>query len=76
LRTKDEAILELKRKTENLQAEIESYQNKIIELGQKIEANQDQFARTVRALRLALTNLEVSEGTATSITLTPIKKAD
>ena len=76
LRAKDETILDLKRKTENLQAELESYQNKVIELGQKIDANQDQFARTVRALRLALTNLEVNEGTSTSITLTPIKKAD
>jgi len=76
LRAKDETILELKRKTENLQGEIEGYQNKIIELNQRIEGNQDQFARTVRALRLALTNLEVNESTSTSITLTPMKKAD
>ncbi len=76
LRAKDETILELKRKTENLQAEIETYLNKVLELNQKIESNQDQFARTVRALRLALTNLEVNEGTSTSITLTPMKKAD
>ncbi|MGZ5278589.1 MAG: hypothetical protein ACXWC9_01520 [Pseudobdellovibrionaceae bacterium] len=76
LRAKDETILELKRKTENLQGELEGYQNKIIELNQRIEGNQDQFARTVRALRLALTNLEVNEGTSTSITLTPMKKAD
>jgi DNA repair exonuclease SbcCD ATPase subunit len=76
LRAKDETILELKRKTENLQAEIETYLNKVLELNQKIESNQDQFARTVRALRLALTNLEVNEGTGTSITLTPMKKAD
>jgi hypothetical protein len=76
LRAKDETILELKRKTENLQGEIEGYQNKIIDLGKKIETNQEQFARTVRALRLALTNLEVNEGTNSSITLTPLKKAD
>ena len=76
LRAKDETILELKRKTENLQAEIEGYQNKVIELGQKIDSNQEQFARTVRALRLALTNLEVNESTSSSITLTPLKKVD
>lgn len=76
LKAKDESILELKRKTETLESEVESYQNKIIELGQKIESNQEQFARTVRALRLALTNLEVSDGTSPSITLAPLKKAE
>lgn len=76
LRAKDDTILELKRKTENLEGEIEGYQNKIIELGQKLELNQEQFARTVRALRLALTNLEVSDGTSPSITLAPLKKAE
>lgn len=76
LRSKDETILELKRKVDNLENEIENYQNRVIELGQQIEANQEQFARTVRALRLALTNLEVSDGTATSITLAPLKKAE
>jgi DNA-binding XRE family transcriptional regulator len=76
LRSKDENILELKRRTETLESEIENYQNKIIELGQKLELNQDQFARTVRALRLALTNLEVSDGTNPSITIAPLKKAE
>ena len=45
------------------------------ELNQKIEANQEQFARTVRALRIALTNLEVNENTS-SITIAPFKKAE
>ncbi len=76
LRAKDDNILELKRKTESLESEVENYQNKIIELSQKIELNQEQFARTVRALRLALTNLEVSDGTSASITLAPLKKAE
>jgi DNA repair exonuclease SbcCD ATPase subunit len=76
LRAKDEAFLELKRQNENLESEIERYQNRVIELGQKIELNQEQFARTVRALRLALTNLEVSDGTSSSITLAPLKKAE
>lgn len=76
LRAKDENILDLKRRTESLEGEIETYQNKIIELGQKLEFNQEQFARTVRALRLALTNLEVSDGTSPSITIAPLKKAE
>lgn len=76
LRAKDETILELKRKTDSLENEIENYQNKIIELGQRLEGNQDQFARTVRALRIALTNLEVNDSTSPSITLAPLKKAE
>lgn len=75
VRSKDETILELKRRSETMDGEIQSYQNKVIELNQKIEANQEQFSRTVRALRIALTNLEVNENTS-SITLAPLKKAD
>lgn len=74
IRTKDETILELKRRSDSLEGDIESFQHKIIELNQKIEGNQDQFSRTVRALRIALTNLEVNENTS-SITLAPLKKA-
>lgn len=72
LKSKDETILELKRRIDSLQGDLESYQNKVSDLTQKIEANQAQFGRTVRALRIALTNLEVSEG----MTGTPIKKAE
>ena len=75
LKSKDETILDLKRKTDSMDIEIESYQNRINELNQKIEANQEQFARTVRALRIALTNLEVNENTS-SITIAPFKKAE
>jgi hypothetical protein len=45
-----------------------------VELQAKLESNNDQFARTVRALRLALSNLESTE--ESSITLAPIKKAE
>ncbi len=72
LKSKDETILELKRRVDSLQGDLESYQNKVSDLNQKIEANQAQFGRTVRALRIALTNLEVSEG----MMGTPIKKAE
>lgn len=75
LKSKDETILDLKRKNDTLVVEIESYQNKIIELNQRIESNQEQFGRTVRALRIALTNLEVNENTS-SITIAPLKKAE
>ena len=46
------------------------------EMGQQLEGNQEQFARTVRALRIALTNLEVSDSTNPSITIAPLKKAE
>ncbi len=75
MRSKDESILELKRRCEIYETEIQSFQNKVLELNRKIEANQDQFGRTVRALRIALTNLEVNENTS-SITLAPMKKAE
>lgn len=76
VRAKDETILDLKRKVEHFETEIESYKGKIVELNEQLEANQEQFSRTVRALRLALTNLEVSEGTGNSITLAPLKKVE
>lgn len=75
IRSKDETILELKRKLDLMTVEVENYQNKILELNQKLDSNQEQFSRTVRALRIALTNLEVSENTS-SITLAPLKKAE
>ncbi|PIS10429.1 MAG: hypothetical protein COT73_09315 [Bdellovibrio sp. CG10_big_fil_rev_8_21_14_0_10_47_8] len=75
LRSKDETILDLKRKTDSLTNEIETYQGRLIELNQEIESNQEQFRRTVRALRIALTNLEVNENTS-SITIAPLKKAE
>lgn len=75
LKAKDETILEAKRKVDQLYSEIEMYKQKCIELNNRIETNNEQFSRTVRALRLALTNLEANEG-ATSINLTPLKKAE
>ena len=77
VRTKDESILELKRKIDNLESELETYRNKIVELHGRIESNQEQFGRTVRALRLALTNLESSdEETNINIPISAYKKAD
>lgn len=59
--SKDEIILDLKRQVDQLNHELGNYRKKAAEMNQTIEANQEQFRRTVRALRLALTNLEVNE---------------
>jgi len=71
LRAKDENILELKRKIDHLQSELDNYRGKVLEINKTIDANQEQFKRTVRALRLALSNLEVKEEN-----VVPLKKAD
>ncbi|WP_374029705.1 hypothetical protein [Bdellovibrio bacteriovorus] len=71
VRSKDEYILEQKRKIDQLSQELDNYRKKCLELNKTIEANQDQFKRTERALRLALTNLEAKEEN-----LVPLKKAE
>lgn len=71
VRSKDEYILDLKRKIDQLQSELDNYRSKVIELNKTLESNQDQFKRTVRALRLALTNLESKDEN-----LVPLKKAE
>jgi predicted nucleic acid-binding Zn-ribbon protein len=75
LRSKDDAMLDLKRKMDNLNYELQGYRQRVTDLNQRIEGNTEQFARTVRALRLALTNLEVSDSSG-SMTITPLKKAE
>lgn len=71
IRAKDENILELKRKVDQLQSEIDNYREKCLELNKTIESHQDQFKRTVRALRLALANLETKDENVVAL-----KKAD
>lgn len=71
LRSKDEYILDLKRKIDQLQSELDNYRSKVLELNKTLDSNQEQFKRTVRALRLALTNLEHKEGEPF-----PLKKAE
>ncbi|WP_373998966.1 hypothetical protein [Bdellovibrio bacteriovorus] len=71
VRSKDEYILEQKRKIDQLSQELDNYRKKCLELNKTIEANQDQVKRTERALRLALTNLEAKEESAI-----PLKKAE
>lgn len=70
VKTKDETILELKRQIDRLEAELDNYKRKTIELGDAVDGNQDQMRRTVRALRIALNHLESSEDSS------PLKKAE
>ncbi|WP_413558551.1 hypothetical protein [Bdellovibrio sp. HCB209] len=72
VRSKDEYILDQKRKIDQLSQELDNYRNKCLELNKTIEGNQDQFKRTERALRLALSNLEVKEEGGP----VPLKKAE
>ena len=61
MKSKDEQILDLKRKLDQVQLEVESYRQKCVDLNKVIETNQDSFKRTTRALRLAMANLELQE---------------
>lgn len=61
VRTKDEQILDLRRKLDQAQLEVESYRQKCVELNKVIDTNQESFKRTTRALRLAMANLELQE---------------
>jgi chromosome segregation ATPase len=77
LKAKDDTILDLKRKQDQIYTELDAYRHKCLDLNRKIELNNDQFSRTVRALRLALTNLEANENQNTStMTVTALKKAE
>lgn len=71
IRAKDENILELKRKIDQLQSEIDNYREKFLELNRTLGSQQEQFKRTVRALRLALANLEAKDEN-----IVPLKKAE
>ncbi|AGH94902.1 hypothetical protein [Pseudobdellovibrio exovorus] len=61
VKNKDEQILDLRRKMDVLQMEVESYRQKCVELNKAIESSQESFKRTTRALRLAMANLELQE---------------
>lgn len=71
IRAKDENILDLKKKIDHLNLELDTYKKKCAELNKNIENNQESLKRTVRALRLALANLGITEDD-----LLNIKKVD
>ncbi len=71
VKNKDEQILDLRRKMDVLQMEVESYRQKCVELNKSVESSQESFKRTTRALRLAMANLELQEENKA-----PLKKVD
>lgn len=71
VKNKDEQILDLRRKMDILQMEVESYRQKCVELNKSIESSQESFKRTTRALRLAMANLELQDENKA-----PLKKVD
>lgn len=73
VRAKDETILDLKRNIDLLTLDLENHKRRVNELQSQIEEQQEQIGRTVRALRLALSNLEASDPNTGVI---PIKKAE
>ena len=70
-KNKDEQILDLRRKMDIMQMEVDSYRQKCVDLNKQIENSQDSFKRTTRALRLAMANLELQEENKV-----PLKKAE
>jgi chromosome segregation ATPase len=73
LAAKDEKILDLKKKHDLLKQELEHSKSKFAALQAKSAAQQDQMARVIKTLRLALTHLESQSGGAS---IHPLKKAD
>jgi chromosome segregation ATPase len=61
VKSKDEMILDLRRKCDQFQLETESFRQKCIELNKVIESSQESVKRTTRALRLAMANLELQD---------------
>lgn len=74
-KSKDDQILDLRRKMDILQMEADSYRQKCVELNKLLENNQDSFKRTTRALRLAMANLELQEENKVSANVA-LKKVD
>jgi DNA-binding XRE family transcriptional regulator len=74
-KSKDESLMEFKRKIDHLTSENETFRRRIQDANQKLENNNEQLARTVRALRLTLTHLEVKDEDD-ELTIVPIKKAE
>lgn len=58
IKNKDEVALDLKRKIDQLNFELDNYRNKGKELNRVLDDNRERVRRTVKALRLALSMLE------------------
>ena len=75
VKSKDEQILELRRKVDHLEEEVEVYRSKTFEHNKTIEAQQEQFKRAIRALRVAFSSLE-GHGESSQENIVPLKKAE
>lgn len=74
MKTKDENLLELKAQVDSLKIELQQAQARSRDLQLEGQAQQEQLSRSVRALKLALSNLEGME--KTDLTLAPLRKAE
>ncbi len=72
VKNKDEFILQLNRELDKKKSEADTYREKCQELYRQIEADQERQRRTVKALRLALSNLETG---TTDANVLSMKKA-
>jgi DNA-binding XRE family transcriptional regulator len=61
MRAKDEKILELQRKLDQYKSELDLYRDKVQDLNKNMESQQEQMQKTIRALRIAMINLENDE---------------
>lgn len=61
MRSKDEKILDLQRKLDQYKSELDMYRAKVQDLNKTMESQHDQMQKTIRALRIALINLEHDE---------------
>ncbi len=58
MRAKDEKILDSQRKLEQYKSELDLYRAKVQDLNKMMENQHDQMQKTIRALKIALVNLE------------------
>lgn len=75
VKSKDEQILDLKRKLDRLEDDMEVYRSKVFETNKIIENQQEQFKRAIRALRVAFSSLE-GHGESTPENIVSLKKAE
>ena len=75
MRSKDDRILDLQRKVDQFKSELDLYRTKVQDLNKTMEDQQDQMRKTVRALRVALSNLE-QESPVDEMSVTEAENSD
>ncbi len=71
VKSKDEQILEFRRKLDQMEIVKDSYRQKCVDLNKSLEVNQESFKKATRVLRLAMANLELQDEVKV-----PLKKAE